>query len=101
MDMMDAFVEFLPEDVPTLPGFPFKPGISPKDFMKQVKEFHEMANAHMVEQADSVTDFCIQSQAKVCNLVDAMLTPKAEEKATEQSEPAQAEAQAPEAPAAQ
>ena len=90
MEMLDTFADFLPDEAPTLPGLPFTLGISPKSFMKQVKEFNEMANAHFVEQVDSVVDFCAKGQEKACNLACAVIEnvkPKEEGK----GEPAQAE----------
>jgi len=91
MDMQDTFAETLPDEVPTLPGFPQLPGISPKEFMKQVKEFQEMANAHIVEQADSVVDFTRKGQKKVRDAVNKAIDNAKEEKEA----PAKAEAEAP------
>ena len=80
MDMQDTFAESLPDEVPTLPGFPQLPGISPKEFMKQVKEFQKMANDHIVEQADSVVDFSRKGQKKVREVVNKAIDNVKEEK---------------------
>ena len=97
MEMLDTFADYLPDEAPSLPGLPFTLGISPKSFVKRVKEFQEMANAHAVEQADSVADFCIKGREKAADLASAVIEnvkPKEEEKAEPapaQAEPAQAE----------
>ena len=73
MDMQDSFAENLPDEVPTLPGLPQMPGISPKEFMKQAKEFQEMANKQFVEQADSVAEFSRKGQKKALEVVKKMI----------------------------
>ena len=82
MDMEDTFAESLPDEVPSLPGFPVGqwPAISPKEFMKQVKEFQEMANKHFIEQADSAADFSVKGKEKLCDIVNKALDSVKEEK---------------------
>ena len=72
MDMQDTFVDSWPDEMPSLPGFPFAPAMSPKDFMKRMKDFQEMTNAHFMEQADSCVDFYFKGQEKTCDMVNAM-----------------------------
>ena len=93
MDMQDSFTEYLPEEVPTLPGFTFAPVfvLSPKDFMKQVKEFQTMAKDHFVEQADSVVDFCMKGQEKAMEALDKAVENAKEEKAEAAKDDASAE----------
>ena len=69
MDMQDTFAESLPDELPTLPGFP-QPAVSPKEFMKQLKGFQEMANEYFVKQADTAADFTLKGQEKVCDVVN-------------------------------
>ena len=82
MDIQDLFIESLSEDALSLPGFPFGQmlAISPKDFMKQVKEFQKMANEHFVEQANSVADMSIKGKEKVCDMVYKAMDSGKEEK---------------------
>ena len=91
MDMQDTFAESLPDEVPTLPGLPQLPAVSPKEFMKQVKEFQEMVNKYFVEQADSAVEFSRKGQKKVREVVNKAIDNVKEEK----EEPAKAEAEAP------
>jgi len=93
MDMQDTFADNLPDEVPTLPGLPQMPVISPKEFMKQTKEFQEMANKQFVEQADSVAEFSRKSQKKAREVVDKAIDNAKEEK-EEKEEPAKEEASA-------
>ena len=103
MDMQDTFTESLPEELPTLPGFPQLSGISPKGIMKQLKGFQEMVNDYCVKQADAAADFSIKGQEKVCDAVNAAVeSVKKETKPAKQAEAAPAEQEAPaekEAPA--
>ncbi|MBR1659054.1 MAG: acyl--CoA ligase [Oscillospiraceae bacterium] len=73
MDMQETFVAAMPDEIPTLPGFPFMPpfSLSPKDLMNRLMEFQEMANEHLVEQADSAVDFYFKGQEQVCDMVQA------------------------------
>ncbi|MDO5703080.1 MAG: hypothetical protein Q4G47_06975 [Lachnospiraceae bacterium] len=66
MDVQDVLVSSMPDDESYMPGFPFLP-VSPKEFMKQFRDFAENTNAHMVEQADSVSDFLVKRQEQVCD----------------------------------
>ena len=91
MDMQDTFAESLPDELPSLPGFPQMPAISPKDFMKRAKEFQEMTNAHFVEQADSVKDFYLKGQEKACDMACAAMDNAKAKKEAEKEEPAQDE----------
>jgi len=91
--MQDTFADNLPDEVPTLPGLPQMPVISPKEFMKQTKEFQEMANKQFVEQADSVAEFSRKSQKKAREVVDKAIDNAKEEK-EEKEEPAKEEASA-------
>ena len=68
MDLRDSFAESLPDQMPTIPGMPPLP-ISPKSFMKSMKEWEEMLNEYFVEQTDSWTDFYIQSARKACGML--------------------------------
>ena len=71
MDMQDLFIESLSEDALSLPGFPFGQllTVSPKDFMKQVKEFQKMANKYFVEQADTTAEL----RAEVLDDIERLL----------------------------
>ena len=73
MDLQDSFVASMPDELPSLPGFSFAQAfpMSPKSFMKELKKFQEMANAHFVEQADSCAEFFFQGQEQVCDIVCA------------------------------
>jgi len=99
MDMQDTFTESLPEELPTLPGFPKMSGISPKGIMKQLKGFQEMVNDYCVKQADAAADFSIKGQEKVCDAVNAAVDSLKKEKEpaaapVEQAVPAESEAPA-------
>ena len=70
MSMQDTFTESLPDELPALPGILGQlPVVSPKEFMKDLKEFQEMAKEYFVKQADSIVDVSIKSQEKVCDKV--------------------------------
>ncbi|MBR4473010.1 MAG: acyl--CoA ligase [Oscillospiraceae bacterium] len=70
MEMEDTFTESLPDDMPALPGFPFGlPAMSPKEFMKQLKEFQKMMNEYLVEQTDSCIDLILKGQKQFCDVV--------------------------------
>jgi hypothetical protein len=79
MEMQDTFTASLPEDTSSLPyGQLFL--MSPKEVMKRLKEFEEMANKHFEEQADSFADFCIKGQEQLYDFVTtAMDNAKAKE----------------------
>jgi len=97
MDMQDTFTESLPEELPTLPGFPQMPAISPKGIMKQLKGFQEMVNDYCVKQADAAADFSIKGQEKVCDAVNAAVASVKKEKKPEvkaQEAPVETEAPA-------
>lgn len=79
MDMWDTFAEFLPDEVPVLPGLPT---VSPKNVVKRVKKFQEMANEHIQQQADTAVDFAIKGQEQACDMVAAAVE-KVQEKAEE------------------
>lgn len=64
MAMQDKFTETLPEKLPTPPGMPESP-VSPKEVAGKVKEFQEMANKLVVEQADSAIDFVKKGREQV------------------------------------
>ena len=71
MEMQEIFAASLPDEIPSLPWLPdfFKPTMSPRAYMKKVKEFQEMANAHAVEQTDSFLDFCKKGQEQAKDMV--------------------------------
>ena len=79
MEMQDTFTASLPEDTSSLPyGQLFL--MSPKEVMKRLRDFEEMANKHFEEQADSFADFCIKGQEQLYDLVTtAMENAKAKE----------------------
>ena len=60
MDAEDSFADSLPDGVTMSPFGPW--AISPKQLMKQAREFQEMTLEHFVKIADSIVDFYIQSQ---------------------------------------
>ena len=68
MEMQDTFTAMMPDDISSLP-FAQLFFISPKAFMKWMRDFQEMANDHFVEQADSLVDFFIQGQEQVYDMV--------------------------------
>ena len=84
MDMEDSFIESMPDDMSSLPGFPFgqMPGISPKKFMKQLKKYQKMANDHLVDQADFYIDLILKGQKQFCDVVSEA-DDKAREKKSE------------------
>ena len=93
LDMQETFAESLPEEAPALPGLPAFP-LSPKEAMEWVMEFEEMTNSHMVEQADSLADYSIKGQEKVCDMVNAAVENAKEKKEKEEAkEEAAAEAE--------
>ena len=89
MEMQELFIETMLDETFALP---FAPAIvlSPKKFMKQVKEFEEMVNKQFTEQVDSFSDFRIQSQKKlyetVTTAVDDIAKTKAEAEAKAETE---------------
>lgn len=61
MKMQDTFTASLPEKVPVPSGLPEFPATT-KNIVDDLKKFQKMSKEHIVEQADSVTDFCIKGQ---------------------------------------
>jgi hypothetical protein len=72
MDRHDTFASSMPDDTASIP-FLMNCPMSPKAFMKRVKEFYEMANAHFIEMADSFADFFIQGQEQVNDMVSSAM----------------------------
>ena len=72
MEIQDTFSSSMPDDTSSMPF-----AISPKAFMKWVKEFQEMANDHFVEQTDSLADFLIKGQQQLYDMVDSATTKEA------------------------
>lgn len=68
MEMQDTFTASLPDDTSSLPYGQLFP-MSPKEVMKRLKDFEEMANKHFEEQADSFADFCIKGQEQLYDFV--------------------------------
>ncbi len=64
-DMLDSFVDAIPEETPWDASW-CKP---PKSVRKEMKEWEQMANDFFVEMADSWTDFIIQGQEKACSKI--------------------------------
>ena len=91
MDMEDLLTDSMPDEAPSVPGFIFGQwiAVSPKELMKQLKEFQEMAKDHIAEQADSVADFSVRGQEKLCDIVCKPSDSAKEEK----DEPAQTDGQ--------
>ena len=90
MEMQDTFTASLPDDLSSLPyGQLFC--MAPKDVMKRLKEFEEMANQHFVEQADSFADFCIQGEKQLYDFVATAMdsAAKKEDEAEEEKAPAE------------
>ena len=81
-DMMDDFVELLPDEIPWMPSW----AKAPKSFRKTMKEWDEMANEYFSEQYDLWTDFAIKSQKKACDQI-----PNAPEDAEENDDVVEAE----------
>jgi transcriptional regulator with XRE-family HTH domain len=73
MDLQDTFASSLPDDTSSLPPFMQLLPLSPKDLMERLKKFELMANEHIMEQADSFADFCIQGQQQFYDLVIAAM----------------------------
>ncbi len=63
MEMESSFADSLPDELPTLPGFAPWP-MSPKAMMKHWQEFEERSKEHLMDQADSVATFYIESQER-------------------------------------
>ena len=85
MELQDTFTDFLPDDISALPALLQKLPVSPKDFMKQLKEFQIMANEHFLEQVDSLMDFYFKGQERIYDLV-ALAMEKKEEDESEQAD---------------
>ena len=96
MEMQDTFTDALPDEAPSLPSIPFLPVVvmSPKAFMKKVKEFQEMANDHLTEQFDSFGDFMIQGQKQACKTYSENAEKKEKEEKEEKEEVQEAEEKA-------
>lgn len=86
-ETMDSFAEFLPEDMPLMPPC-FS---SPKSFRKSMKEWEDMLNDYLKEQAGSLTDFAIKSQEKACENMPEVPEPPKKEKKEKKEEPAKEE----------
>lgn len=69
MEMQDKAAAALPEKLPTLPGMP-ESTVKTQEVVDKVKEIQEMANKHMMEQADSVIDLVKQGQQKAKEAVE-------------------------------
>ena len=76
-EMMDSFAETLPQEIPWAPSW----AKEPKSVRKMMKEWEEMANTHLKEQAASQADFLIKSQEKACAQI-----PEAKKKDEEKDE---------------
>ena len=90
MEMQDTFTASLPDDLSSLPyGQLFC--MAPKDVMKRLKEFEEMANKHFMEQADSFADFCIEGEKQFYDFVSTAMdnAAKKNEEAEEEKAPAE------------
>ena len=88
MDIQDTLTATIPDDISYLPFAQFLP-VSPKDFMKGMKSFQEMANAHFIEQADSIADFFIKGQEQLYSAAKEIEKNKAaKEEEEEEEEPA-------------
>ena len=88
--MQDTFTASLPDDLSSLPyGQLFC--MAPKDVMKRLKEFEEMANKHFMEQADSFADFCIEGEKQFYDFVSTAMdnAAKKNEEAEEEKAPAE------------
>ena len=85
-----GYLMSLPDDLSSLPyGQLFC--MAPKDVMKRLKEFEEMANQHFVEQADSFADFCIQGEKQLYDFVATAMdsAAKKDDEAEEEKAPAE------------
>ena len=80
MDMQETFASVLPDETPSLFGLP---AVSPKEFMKKMKEFQELSNTHFVEQADSVVDFCFKGKEQIRDMVSTAMEENKKEEAAE------------------
>lgn len=89
MEMQDTFISSLPDEAPNGPASSIF-SMSPKEFMKWMKEFQEMSNDHFVEQADAVADYDLKKKEQIFDMVSAGLENAEEEKA-EKAEKAEAE----------
>ena len=85
MGMQDTFAESLPDELPTLPGFPAL-GVSPKEIAKQMNELQKMAKDHAVEQTESAVEFSRKGQKKVREMVKKVKESVKEEKAEAEDE---------------
>ena len=70
-DMWDAFIDFLPKDMPFLPKD--VEAISPRDLAKRAKKFRKMANKHLTEQVESAADFVVKGQKQARDLVSTAM----------------------------
>jgi hypothetical protein len=84
LDIEDTFAAIMPDEAPSLFGFPL---ISPKAFMKNLKEFQEVSNAHFVEQLDSAVDFRFKGKERVRDMVNTAMEER--KKAKEEAEKAE------------
>lgn len=94
MEMWDTFADSLPDEAPNLPGVPASKtaSITPKKIVKRAKKFQEIANKHMVEQADTAVDFAIKGQEEAVDIVSKVvddIKEKNEEKKAETEEAAE------------
>jgi hypothetical protein len=106
MTMWDNLTDFVPDELPTLPGF-VAPPMSPKKVVKQAKKFQEIAKEQVEKQADAAADFAIKSQEQAREAVATVMSDmKGQEKKDEEvkegkeAETAEKAAVAAEAPAA-
>ena len=72
MDVHENFSASMPDDTAAIPFLANCP-LSPKDFMKRVKEFFEMANDHLIDLADSYADFVIRGQEQINDMVSSAM----------------------------
>ncbi len=96
MDMEDTFIESLPDELPTMPGFP-PIHVSPKDFMERVKKFQLSSKVHFMEQADSCADYHVERQEQIRDMVKSVTEKVSEQRkefAEERAAAASAEAEA-------
>lgn len=87
LELEDTFNDGLSDNVPALPGILpfFMPAMSPKAFMKKMKEMQEMANAHATEQADNFAELVKQGQ-KQFRKATSEAVKKVKEQAVENAE---------------
>ena len=81
MDWEDDVTEWLPEEAPSFFGMTFP--LTPKEVMKEIKEWQQLSKDHFTEQADSAADLVIQRKKKVVELIPE---PKEEEPEAEAEE---------------